>query len=115
MSFVDDADEPDIRVACKPRVILFFAEWCGHCKSFKGDPAVGNTETSTWGRLKNDTQLEDRVTFTEEDSTDNPSPEEEKYGVKGYPTLIMEPPAGHKKYNGPRSFNDIANYIWTTM
>ena len=76
---------------------LFKAEWCGHCKSFK----------KTWNELKNDNS---NIKFVTYDSDENKS-EIEKYGIQGFPTLILLVDDKSIEYVGPRNKEAIEEFI----
>jgi thioredoxin 1 len=76
---------------------LFKAEWCGHCKSFK----------KTWNELKNDNS---NIKFVSYDSEGNKS-EIEKYGIQGFPTLILLVGDKSIEYVGPRNKEAIEEFI----
>jgi thioredoxin 1 len=76
---------------------LFKAEWCGHCKSFK----------ETWNKLKKDN---DNVKFVTYDSEVNKN-EIKKYGIQGFPTLILLVDDKSIEYVGPRNKEAIEEFI----
>jgi thiol-disulfide isomerase/thioredoxin len=76
---------------------LFKADWCGHCKSFK----------KTWNELKNNN---DKINFVTYDSETNKS-EIQKYGIQGFPTLILLVGDKSIEYVGPRNKEAIEEFI----
>jgi thiol-disulfide isomerase/thioredoxin len=73
-------------------VLIFYADWCGHCKKsmkdFKDAVSQGNGKIV----LINSDEEPDLV---------------KKYGIKGYPTIMK---AGGKKHTGTRSAEDIISF-----
>lgn len=79
----------------EPRVVLYFAEWCGHCKRFKPEWEILKTELKKKG-----------ISFAEyEDSKDEAVMQ--SAGVNGYPTIRID----GKDYNGDRSSVAILAYL----
>lgn len=79
------------------KLVLFYADWCGHCKEFK--PIWNNTcdEINT-----NNKKIMISVNVGEQDS--DSSRLSEKYGVDGFPTVVIF--SNGKKsgtYDGPRT------------
>lgn len=74
----------------KKKLILFHAEWCGHCKRMIPE----------WEKIKKEfpDQCED---YEDKDITDA---QREKYGVNGYPTIVEETDSVVKPYEGERTF-----------
>jgi thiol-disulfide isomerase/thioredoxin len=82
----------------KKTLALFKAEWCGHCKAFKG----------TWDKLQSG--MGNKVNFVTYDSEINKN-EIKDYKIQGFPTLILL--AGDKavEYVGPRDETSIKQFI----
>ena len=80
------------------QLVLFKAEWCGHCKNFK----------STWDKLQS--ELKNEVEFVTYDA-DQHKEIMTKYNIQGFPTLILN--AGNKaiEYNGDRDINSLKEFI----
>jgi len=81
----------------KPKLVLFKAEWCGHCSRFK----------PTWEELKNKITNVDFVTY---DADSNQS-ELSTYNVEGFPTIILDNNNKKIEYNGDRSSNNIIQFV----
>ncbi|QKF94309.1 thioredoxin [Fadolivirus algeromassiliense] len=79
----------------EPRVILYFADWCGHCKKFKPE----------WNKLK--IELKNmNISFAEyKDGTDDAVIQ--SAGIRGFPTIRID----GKEYNGDRSIDAILSYL----
>lgn len=82
------------------KISLFYADWCGHCKTFK----------PTWDALKK-VFTKNNIYFEEyEDSKHENIIKEE--GIEGFPTIKITNNEGIKyEYMGERSANGILNEI----
>jgi thiol-disulfide isomerase/thioredoxin len=90
----------------KDSLVLFYAEWCGHCKSFMND-------WNSLGEEVNGTKLV-KVNCGEADN-----PEHEKirteYSVAGYPTIKKIDVAGNvTEYEGDRKIDAIKKFLGQT-
>jgi thiol-disulfide isomerase/thioredoxin len=90
-------------------IVLFYADWCGHCKKFMGE---------TWGELKEKFGSKNSVQLNQIDCTNTKSAIQTPAGknIEGFPTLILNYKDENGKYieeeyNGPRSFKVIASII----
>ena len=81
----------------KGKIILFYADWCGHCQQFK----------PLWEKIKR--KMGKKVTFEEVD--DENVFEINKYGVQGYPTIIAEKAGKMFKFNDDRSESTLIDFI----
>jgi glutaredoxin len=81
----------------EPRVILYFAEWCGHCKTFKPE----------WKKLMQELDKKGIKYKDYEDSRDEAIIQ--SAGVKGYPTIKID----GKEYNGTRTAIAIMEYLFS--
>jgi len=76
-------------------ISLYYADWCGHCKTFKPE----------WEALK--TTLDDMgVSHKEYESDANPKEVEAK-GIKGFPTILIKKDKKEYVYTGPREAPSI--------
>ncbi len=81
----------------EPRVILYFAEWCGHCKTFKPE----------WKKLMQELDKKGIKYKEYEDSRDEAIIQ--SAGVKGYPTIKID----GQEYNGNRTADAILEYLFS--
>lgn len=79
----------------KKQVILYYADWCGHCKQFKPE----------WEKFK---KIAKNVT-TKEFTCDNNKNGCDK--IKGYPTIIILNNGKRIEYEGERTANALVNFI----
>jgi thiol-disulfide isomerase/thioredoxin len=81
----------------KSELYLIKADWCGHCKMFK----------PTWAELQNKVKSVDYVTL----DADKDKTEIEKYGIQGYPTILLKSKQQVIEYNGSRDYNSLVDFI----
>ena len=83
-----------------PLFVKFYAPWCGHCKRL----------TPTWDQL-GEVKLKGGVRIAKVDCT-RESGLRSKYGVRGYPTLLMIADGGKtlKKHAGGRSVDALTTW-----
>jgi thiol-disulfide isomerase/thioredoxin len=82
-------------------IMLFKAEWCGYCKSFK----------PIWNTLKEMPQFTNKLNFIIYDYDENKS-EIEKFNVKSYPTLKIKLSDNNIiDYDGPREMEHMIEYL----
>lgn len=86
----------------KPRVILYYANWCNHCHSLYD--AEQNKELE-WNKLQKMLKKEG-ISYAEFEETKD-SAVMEKENVDGYPTIRID----GKDYNGERTADAIIEYI----
>jgi thiol-disulfide isomerase/thioredoxin len=82
----------------KKDVILFKAEWCGHCVGFK----------THWNKLKKDHKKE--YNFITYDVDENKK-EMESWGIQGFPTIIVKKGDDAMEYVGPNEYNSVLDFI----
>ncbi len=82
----------------KVEVILFKADWCGHCKRFK----------PVWEQLQK--QFASKFTFTTYDADKNQDKLEE-YKVDGFPTILFKDGGHVKPYEGSRDFEELSGLL----
>jgi len=90
----------------KPSLSLYYANWCGHCKSFK----------PTWEEIINDENNKHFVNFNTVDcSGDKPETSINKTPngteIDGFPTIIFSKNGRDIVYNGQRSKNSLEEFI----
>ena len=79
-------------------LMLFKADWCGHCKSF----------LPVWEKISKDNNL--NISFKTFDSDKNKS-DINKYNIQGFPTIIYKVNDQLIEYNGSRDEKSIIDFI----
>jgi|SaaInlStandDraft_5_1057022.scaffolds.fasta_scaffold05307_4 thioredoxin-like negative regulator of GroEL len=79
-------------------ILLFKADWCGHCKNFK----------STWDKLKS--QYENKYKFIEYDADKNNN-ELVKFNVNSFPTIKFKQGDRITEYQGSRDHASLNETI----
>lgn len=88
----------------KVTIALVYAQWCGHCKSYKQSGIFMKTAEEIKGKYN--------VEFKEIDADQNKDLVK-KYGVNGFPTILAIGPNGEKlqEFTGDRSNkNDLIKF-----
>lgn len=94
------------RFSQQPKLLLVYADWCGHCKTFK--PAwdsMGPTVT-----IAGQTVLLESINETE---TERLAPY--KSQVSGYPTVLLEANGEVVKYTGERSQSGLRAFLQSKL
>ena len=96
-------DNNNLKNFTKNSVMLFYAEWCGHCKNYIPEytklPYKINkiNFTAVDGDLKSNRNIL------------------QKYNIEGFPTMLYFNNKGqYKEYNGNKSIVDIKSFINST-
>lgn len=85
----------------KMDIMLFKAEWCGHCKNF----------TPVWNSLQQMDEFKNKFNFITFDSKENKT-EFEEYKVNEYPTLMVKKDENNlDEYNGPREMEHMIEFL----
>lgn len=82
----------------KKDVMLFKAEWCGHCVGFK----------THWNKLQKDHKKD--YNFITYDVDENKK-EMESWGIQGFPTIIVKKGNEAMEYVGPNEYNSVLDFI----
>lgn len=105
--FESTPEELEDKIASKKSMVLFHADWCGHCKKFM----------PTWDSLSSKwNESQDEVQFIKVDCG-NPkeNPEHraimEKYGIQGYPTIFVFEGGNGTEYSQGREATDIEAFL----
>ncbi len=82
----------------KNKIILFKADWCGHCKNFK----------PTWDAISK--QFNNKYEFIVYDA-DNQTDKFKEYKVDAFPTVLVKNGDNIISYEGDRTFDDFNNFL----
>lgn len=74
-----------------PKVILYFAEWCGHCQQYEKSGVYNDVMQ----KANTDPEMKGKVVFEKREG-DDPKSEADKYDIRGFPTIIGVDSNGHK-------------------
>ena len=82
----------------KVDIILFKADWCGHCKRF----------LPVWEQLKK--QFQSKFNFITYDA-DNDKDTVDEYKVTGFPTILFKDQEHVRPYDGSRDLDDLVDIL----
>ena len=82
----------------KITVILFKADWCGHCKEFK----------PTWEKIAD--MYKQKYNFVTYDA-DSQTDKFKEYKVDSFPTVLVKNGSNVIPYDGDRSIDDLNNFL----
>lgn len=101
----DEVDITEISSSKTPTFVMFYAPWCGHCKSAKPEFEKFMKKLETEGS---------KVKAVMIDCEENKDMAR-KYDVQGFPTFKLFPNgmsgSGVKEYNGARSIDGWASFV----
>lgn len=109
-TFECSTDKPNNKSnkSTKSKIILMWADWCGHCIKFK-------PEFDKCRREIVEGNLNDKVEVLDFNEKDYPKKLAE-YGGQGFPTVIFEDSEGNfDSYEGPRTSDALISFINTKL
>ena len=80
------------------QIMLFKADWCGHCKNFK----------PTWEKISE--MYKSKYNFIIYDA-DNQTDKFKEYKVDAFPTVLVNNSNNIITYDGDRSYDDFNNFL----
>lgn len=92
----------------KPTLVLFYADWCGHCKKLK--PTWSDATEAA--KEKGYTMIQINVGGDEKDTEETKKKNAEisqRYNVDGYPTIMLFRNGTPTPYDGPRTIDGFMN------
>ena len=93
-------------------VALFYAPWCGHCKTFK--PQFETASSQLDGKVATKSEIKGKtIRFAKINcDEDENKPLAKKYSIGGYPTVkILNDDGTAIEYDGPRSSDGMRQYL----
>ena len=81
-------------------VTLYYAPWCGHCKSLMPE----------WIKVEKALKTHPHVRVNTINSEENPHLAKRE-GIKGFPTIILQTRGEKKQYTGDRTAKDILSFV----
>jgi protein disulfide-isomerase-like protein len=97
--FETKAKELDEHISEGKKVVLFYADWCGHCKKIKPD----------WDDAAKEVNKDEKKMIKVNCGEGTVEDKEimEKYNIDGYPTIVIFEDGKPSKYEGKRSKEDL--------
>lgn len=104
--------------SCDCKIEIYTAEWCGHCKAFKGDSEgmlnVNGTKVPSEFKLLQDRMGDKMVNYVDNTPECSSKMEKRKQGgnpITGYPTILfIKDDEQVIKYSGTRTAEKIAEF-----
>ena len=94
----------DIDYGTGKNLVLFYADWCGHCKNIK---PVWDSASK---KISNENVKMVKVNCGEDNSKHTQIVE--KYNIQGFPTIkLLNNGKVEEDYNGGRSVNDLVKFV----
>jgi len=87
------------QISSGKKLVLFYADWCGHCKKVKPD----------WDEAAKQMNKDEKkmIKVNCGEGTKDDKAVMEKYNIDGYPTIIIFQDGKPSKYEGNRSKDDF--------
>ena len=106
--FIASAEDFEQEIAGKKALVLFHADWCGHCKKFM---PKWNEISQEINALEKGVKLI-KVECGDSSNNENHAKVMKKYSIKGYPTILSFDESGnHSEYEGDRSKEGITQFL----
>jgi protein disulfide-isomerase-like protein len=99
--FEVESEELDDQIKDGTKLVLFYADWCGHCKNIK----------PIWEEAAKDVNAKENrmIKVNCGDGKDKDQEIMKKYKIDGYPTIIKFVNGTPKVYNGDRDADSFKN------
>jgi thiol-disulfide isomerase/thioredoxin len=88
------------RIDNKIKVILFKADWCGHCVTFK----------PTWEQIIKNKEFANKFEFIKYDA-DKQKQMFQKYNVNAFPTIKIQEGSEIREYDGERTMEEFTSFL----
>jgi len=97
--FESAPEELESQIKDGKKLVLFYADWCGHCKKIKPD----------WDDAAKDANKEDKkmIKVNCGGGTEKDKELMNKYNIEGYPTIIIFDNGTPAEYTGKRTKDDF--------
>ena len=89
----------------KPVLILYFAEWCGHCVAFK----------PTWDAIKKKLETNKDIHVIEVENSNIKHLPKTNQSVQAFPTIQLIKKGKVKEYTGFRMMDSILSFVNTNI
>ena len=91
-------------------VALFYAPWCGHCKTFK--PIFQDAMTKLDGKTANHSSIKGKTVRLSMIDCDEKPDIGKKYSISGYPTVkILKDDGSDMEYTGGRTLEGMKKFL----
>jgi protein disulfide-isomerase-like protein len=105
-----EAEDFEDKINGKKAMVLFHAPWCGHCKNFM--PEWDQISSEAESKLDESTTVVLKVDCGDSQNNSTHAEIMEKYGIKGYPTIMTFDETGnHVEYEGERNKAGIFGFF----
>jgi len=105
-----EAEDFEDKINGKKAMVLFHAPWCGHCKKFM--PEWDKISSEAESKLDESTTVVLKVDCGDSQNNSTHAKIMEKYGIKGYPTIMTFDETGnHVEYEGERNKAGIFGFL----
>jgi len=97
--FESASEDLESQIGQGKKLVLFYADWCGHCKKIK----------PIWDETAKEMNKDDNkmIKVNCGESTDSDKKIMEKYSIDGYPTIILFVDGKPTPYSGKRNKEDF--------
>ena len=97
--FESKSEELEEKLGSGKQAVLFYADWCGHCKKLK----------PIWDETAKEINVDGTkmIKVNCGDGTDSDKKTMEKYSIDGYPTIIIFNDGEPTPYTGKRTKDDL--------
>ena len=87
----------------EPVMVLFYADWCGHCTKLKPD----------WDKACEKANKDKKRMFKIDVGGEDKEHKElmKKYDIQGFPTIIIFQNGSHDHYDGPRTVDKMLDNL----
>ena len=103
--FESTPEELEDKIASKKSMVLFHADWCGHCKKFK----------PTWDKVSKEVNKDNEKKMIKLNLGENTKENEDlmkKYNVDGFPTILKLSNGSIKEvYSGARDEKSLKSFV----
>jgi len=107
--FESTPDEFEQTISGKKALVLFHAEWCGHCKKLMPEWDKASEEVKA---MENENVMLVKVECGNPKKDETHADVMNKYNIKGYPTIISFDESGqHSEYNGERTKSGMLSFL----
>ena len=97
----DKDDKPSSVKSNKPKMVFYYADWCGHCTHTKPE----------WKKLEDAYENDNNVSIEKVNEQNMSNEDKRKLKIEGYPTIILFVNGKAIPYEGARSVSNFESFI----